>query len=265
MSIIEAIILGIIQGLTEFLPVSSSGHLEIGKVLLGVEIQESLGFTVMVHMATVLSTITVFFSEIKKLLAGIFRFKWNTETRYGFRLIVSAIPVLFVGLLLEEDVEALFNRSSNSLIIVGSALIATAILLALTSFIKPGKQKSVSMSSAFIMGIAQAVAVIPGLSRSGSTIAAGLLMKNNRAEVAQFSFLMVLIPIIGASFLKALDWSAAESSGTDSLPIIAGFIAAYISGFIACKWMINIVKKGKLIWFAVYCAAVGLISIIFSL
>lgn len=263
MSLIEAIILGIVQGLTEFLPVSSSGHLEISKVLLGVEIEESLGFTVMVHLATVLSTITVFFSDIKKLLAGIFKFKWNNEMRYGLKLIVSAIPVLFVGLLFESEVEFLFNRSANGLMLVGFALLATSFLLALTLFIQPGQQDRIPFPVAFIMGLAQALAVIPGLSRSGATIATGLLLKNNREEVAKFSFLMVLIPIIGASFLKLLDWSATGTADTATLTLIAGFLAAYISGFLACKWMINIVKKGKLIWFAVYCLAVGLIAIIF--
>jgi undecaprenyl-diphosphatase len=263
MSLIEAIILGIIQGLTEFLPVSSSGHLEIGKVLLGAEIEESLGFTVLVHLATVFSTITVFFSEIKALLAGIFKFKWNSEMRYGLKLIISAIPVLFVGLLFESEVEYLFDRSANSLVLVGIALLTTSFLLALTVLIKPGQQKRIPFPTAFIMGLAQALAVIPGLSRSGATIATGLLLKNNREEVAKFSFLMVLIPIIGASFLKLLDWSAAGTSDTSVLPLVAGFLAAYISGFLACKWMINVVKKGKLIWFAVYCLTVGLIAIIF--
>lgn len=265
MSIIEAIILGIIQGLTEFLPVSSSGHLEIGKVILGVHIQEDLGFTVMVHMATVLSTITVFFGEIKQLFRGLLRFSWNDETRYISKLLLSAIPVLFVGLLFEDEVEMIFSKSNSSLIIVGFALLATALLLGITNYIKPGQSKKIPFSDALIIGIAQALAVIPGLSRSGSTIATGLLLKNKREEVARFSFLMVLIPIIGASLLKLLDWVGTGTSDTETLPLVAGFITAYVSGFIACKWMINIVKKGKLIWFAVYCAVIGTISIIISL
>ena len=263
MSLIEAIILGIIQGLTEFLPVSSSGHLEIGKALLGVEIEESLGFTVLVHMATVLSTITVFYSEIKALLAGIFRFKWNDEMRYGAKLIFSAIPVLVVGLFFESEVEILFNRNGTGLVLVGIALLGTSLLLGLTYFIKTHSQRRISFSNAFIMGLAQALAVIPGLSRAGATIATGLLLKNNKEEVARFSFLMVLLPIIGASLLKLLDWSAEGSPETDILPLVAGFFAAYISGFLACKWMIKIVTKGKLIWFAIYCLAIGLIAIIF--
>ncbi|MEX0981911.1 MAG: undecaprenyl-diphosphate phosphatase [Bacteroidales bacterium] len=263
MSLIEAIILGIIQGLTEFLPVSSSGHLEIGKALLGVEIEESLGFTVLVHMATVLSTITVFSSEIKALLAGIFRFKWNDEMRYGAKLILSAIPVIIVGLFFESEVESLFNRNGRGLAMVGSALLGTSLLLGITYFITSRSQKRIPFSNAFIMGLSQALAVIPGLSRAGATIATGLLLKNNREEVARFSFLMVLLPIIGASLLKLLDWSAEGASETDILPLIAGFLAAYISGFLACKWMIKIVTKGKLIWFAIYCLAIGLIAIFF--
>jgi undecaprenyl-diphosphatase len=265
MRIIEAIILGILQGLTEFLPVSSSGHLEIGKAILGVNIEEDLGFTVLVHFATVLSTITVFFSEIRKLLAGLFKFSWNEETKYISKLLFSAIPVLIVGILLEEEVELLFSKSDATLVYVGIALLITAALLALTSLVQPGKHKNLPFSDAFIIGIAQALAVIPGLSRSGATIATGLLLKNNREQVARFSFLMVLVPIIGASLLKLLDWSGSGTSDTSALSLAAGFIAAYISGFLACKWMINIVKRGKLIWFAIYCSVVGLISIIFSL
>ncbi len=265
MSIIEAIILGIIQGLTEFLPVSSSGHLEIGKVILGVNIEEDLGFTVMVHFATVLSTITVFFSEIRQLMAGLFKFRWNEETKYISKLLFSAIPVLFVGILFEDEVEILFGKSDTTLVFVGIALLTTAGLLALTGLIKSGKQKKIPFSDALIIGVAQAMAVIPGLSRSGSTIATGLLLKNNREQVAKFSFLMVLVPIIGASLLKLLDWSGSGASGTGALPLAGGFIAAYISGFLACKWMINIVKRGKLIWFAIYCAVIGIISIVFSI
>jgi len=170
-----------------------------------------------------------------------------------------------VGILLEEEVELLFSKSDASLVFVGIALLITAILLALTSFIKPGQPKKLPFSDAFIIGIAQAFAVIPGLSRSGATIATGLLLKNNREQVAKFSFLMVLVPIIGASLLKLLDWSGTGTSDTGTLSLAAGFIAAYLSGFLACKWMINIVKKGKLIWFAAYCTVIGLIAIFFTL
>lgn len=274
MNIFEAIILGIIQGLTEFLPVSSSGHLEIGKALLNVQIEEDLGFTVVVHLATVLSTITVFYSEIKELAAGVFRFKWNDKMQYVTKLVISAIPVLFVGLLFKDEVESLFannevssdgSGNQHNLILVGSALLLTSLLLGITSFIKPGQTKRIPYLDAIIMGIAQAFAVIPGLSRSGSTIAAGLLMKNNREEVARFSFLMVLIPIIGASGLMVLDWIEAGTTGTGIIQLIAGFLASFISGYFACRWMINIVKKGKLIWFAIYCSLAGIISILFSL
>lgn len=262
MSLIESIILGIIQGLTEFLPVSSSGHLEIGKALLNVELEENLGFTVIVHFATVLSTITVFFKEIKILIADVFKFQWNSSTQYFVKILLSMIPVLIVGVFFQDQVEALFT---GKLILVGAALLLTAILLFLTTLIKTEGRKKIPFGDAFIMGIAQAFAVIPGLSRSGSTIASGLLLKNKRDEVARFSFLMVLIPIIGAALLKLLDWSDSPANNTDILPLIAGFFAAFISGYLACKWMINIVKKGKLIWFAIYCALIGLISIFFSI
>lgn len=270
MNALDAIILGIIQGLTEFLPVSSSGHLEIGKALLHVDIEEDLGFTVMVHLATVLSTITVFFKEIRTMLNGLFSFRWNEETSYILKLILSSVPVIFVGLFFEEEVESLFSSGLGKdhhaiLLVVGPALLLTALLLGLTTRVRSNSTKKVSFRDSVVIGIAQALAVIPGLSRSGSTIATGLLLKNNREAVARFSFLMVLLPILGASVLKISDWADADSSSAGIFPLIAGFVAAYISGFLACKWMIGIVKKGKLIWFAVYCAVIGLVSIIFSL
>jgi len=257
----EALILGLVQGLTEFLPVSSSGHLEIGKVLLNVEIKESLSFTVLVHFATVLSTITVFYKDILKLFDGLFKFKWNEETRYVSKILVSMIPVLIVGMLFREELESLF---SGNLVLVGSALMVTALLLISTQLVKPGKKK-IPFLDALLMGIAQAIATIPGISRSGATISAGLLLKNGRSEVAQFSSLMVLLPIIGAALL---DIFALSSTGTEaaiaSSSLIIGFLAAYLSGYLACRWMINLVKKGKLYWFAIYCAIVGIISIIFA-
>ncbi|HKK61917.1 MAG TPA: undecaprenyl-diphosphate phosphatase [Bacteroidales bacterium] len=261
MSIIEAILLGIIQGLTEFLPVSSSGHLELGKALLGIELEENLSFTVVVHFATVLSTITVFIKEINELIKGFFKFRWNDDMRYVMKLLLSAIPVLFVGLFFENEVAALFE---GNLFIVGGALLLTALLLALTNMIGKIQTRRIPFSDAFIMGVAQAVAVIPGISRSGSTIATGLLLKNKREDVARFSFLMVLIPIIGATLLKIMDWADTGMSGINPMTLVAGFLAAYISGFLACKWMIGIVKKGKLIWFAAYCAVIGLIAILTS-
>ena len=261
MTWLEALILGLIQGLTEFLPVSSSGHLEIGKVLLNIEVQESLSFTVLVHFATVLSTITVFFQDIKKLFAGLFQFKWNEETRYVSKILVSMIPVLIVGVLFREEVESLFT---GNLVLVGGALLITALLLISTQLVKPGKKK-IPFLDAFIMGLAQAMATIPGISRSGATISTGLLLKNGRSEVAQFSFLMVLLPIIGAALLDILSMSSSSTEvGISTSSLVIGFLAAYLSGYMACRWMINLVKKGNLYWFAIYCALVGIISIIFA-
>jgi len=257
----EAMILGLVQGLTEFLPVSSSGHLEIGKVLLDVELKENLTFTVLVHFATVLSTIAVFFKDIKRLLSGLFAFRWNEETKYVAKILFSMIPVLLVGILFREDVESLF---SGNLVLVGSALLVTAALLISTQLVKPGTRK-IPFLDALIMGVAQAIATIPGISRSGATISTGLLLKNGRSEVARFSFLMVLIPIIGAALLDILSMSANPASG--GIPVgsyVIGFLAAFLSGYLACTWMINLVKKGNLYWFAIYCAVVGIIAIIFA-
>ena len=261
MTWIEAMILGIVQGLTEFLPVSSSGHLEIGKVLLNVEVKEDLTFTVLVHFATVLSTITVFFKDIKDLGTGIFAFKWNNETKYVVKILLSMIPVLIVGILYREEVESLF---SGNLVLVGGALLVTALLLISTQLVKAGN-KNIPYLDALLMGIAQAAAVIPGISRAGATISTGLLLNNNRSEVARFSFLMVLLPIIGAALLDILSMSpSADGDSISVLPLVIGFLAAYLSGFMACRWMISLVKKGNLYWFALYCAVVGIVSIVFA-
>ncbi len=261
MTWIEALILGLIQGLTEFLPVSSSGHLEIGKVLLNVEVKEDLTFTVIVHFATVLSTITVFFGEIKELSRGLLAFRWNTETKYVARILLSMVPVLIVGILFKDEVESLF---SGNLTLVGGALLVTATLLISTQLVKPGTKK-IPYLDALLMGIAQAIAVIPGISRAGATISTGLLLKNDRSEVARFSFLMVLIPIIGAALLDILSLSSSNGEPAISAgSLIIGFLAAYISGYLACTWMIRLVKKGNLYWFALYCAVVGVVAIIFS-
>lgn len=257
----EALFLGLIQGLTEFLPVSSSGHLEIGIVLLHMEAKGSLSFTVLVHFATVLSTITVFFEDIRKLFAGVFEFKWNDETRYVSKILVSMIPVTIVGILFRKEVESLF---SENLVLVGSALLVTALLLISTQLVRTGEKK-IPFLDAFLMGIAQALATIPGISRSGATISTGLLLKNSRSEVAQFSFLMVLLPIIGAAILDILTMTPTSSSaGISITSLIVGFITAYLSGYLACRWMISLVKRGNLYWFAIYCAAVGILSIVFS-
>ncbi len=259
----EALILGIIQGLTEFLPVSSSGHLEIGKQILGVEAPDNLTFTVVVHGATVLSTIFIFRKDLANLIKGLFNFSWNEETQYIFKIAVSMIPIGIVGVFFKDYVEELFN-TDKILLLVGIMLLITATLLAFTFYAK-AKEKDISFKDAFIIGIAQTIAVLPGISRSGSTIATGLLLGNKREAVARFSFLMVLIPILGENVLSVLKDDVASTSTIGALPLIIGFISAFISGLLACKAMINLVKKGKLIYFAIYCAAVGAIAIIWGL
>ena len=260
MNWLEALILGLVQGLTEFLPVSSSGHLELGKVLLNVEAQDDITFTVVVHGATVLSTLVVFFKEVWIILKGSLKFRWNEETQYLTKIVVSMIPVLIVGLLLEDYVESFFGGKIQ---FVGIMLICTSVLLSLTWFLRRrlGEGK-IGYKSAFIMGIAQAFAVMPGISRSGATIATGILLGRNKKDVAQFSFLMVLVPIIGANLKSMFDFdSSAASMDIGSIPLLIGFLAAFISGWVACSWMVNLVKKGNLIWFAIYCLIVGLIAI----
>ncbi len=261
MNWIEAIILGIVQGLTEFLPVSSSGHLEIGQVLLGTDINQSLTFTVVVHGATVLSTIVVFFSEIIKLLKDGLTLRDKESTHYILKILISMIPVLIIGLLFKDQVEQLFL---GNLKFVGSMLILTAVFLALASLKRKEGHKSIPYLDALIIGIAQAIAVIPGISRSGATISTGILLGNKREDVARFSFLMVLLPIIGANLLDILQMENSGGSTISAMVLIAGFLAAFISGLIACRWMINIVKRGKLVYFAVYCVILGTIAIIFA-
>ncbi|MDR0605954.1 MAG: undecaprenyl-diphosphate phosphatase, partial [Bacteroidales bacterium] len=263
MTILEAIILGIIQGLTEFLPVSSSGHIVIGSELLGLSGEENLSFAIIVHAATVMSTIVILWSEIWKLLQGIFKFQWNKETQYIAKIALSMIPVLIIGLFFKDYVERLFG---NGLLIVGCCLLLTAVLLTFATVVKPQQRQSITWWDAFIIGIAQAIAVLPGLSRSGATIATGILLGNNKESVAKFSFLMVLIPILGKAILSIKDFSTtgAEMILSPSV-LLAGFIAAFVTGCIACKWMISIVKKGKLIYFAIYCALVGIISILYAI
>lgn len=261
MSWIEALILGIIQGLTEFLPVSSSGHLEIGKHLFGIQSEGSIYFTIAVHGATVLSTIVVFWKEIKTLFVKALRFEWNDETQYIAKIAISMIPVGIVGVFFKDDVKSLFT--SDNIVFVGSMLLITATFLAFTFFKKSGKRE-VTFFDAFIIGIAQSLAVVPGISRSGATIATGLLIGNNKETIAKFSFLMVLIPILGENILDVFSGEMTSSQGLGTTPLIVGFIAAFLSGLLACKWMINLVKKGKLIYFAVYCLLIGLTAIIFG-
>ena len=260
---LEAIVLGIIQGLTEFLPVSSSGHLTIGSALFGIDGDENLTFAIVVHAATVLSTIVVLWKEVSVLFKGFFSFKWNEPMQMVCKILVSMIPVAIVGLFFKDYVEKLFG---SGLLLVGCMLLVTAALLAFSYYAKPRQKEEISFKDAFIIGIAQACAVLPGLSRSGSTIATGLLLGDKKEQVAKFSFLMVIIPILGESFLSLMKGEfSPEASGISTGALVAGFLAAFISGTLACKWMINIVKKGKLIYFAYYCLAAGLFTIIYSL
>lgn len=263
MSWFQALILGLIQGLTEYLPVSSSGHLTIGANLFGLNGEENLAFTVAVHVATVLSTCVILWKEIVWLFQDFFKFKWNEGTKYIVNILISMIPVAIVGFFFKDKVEAIFG---SGLLVVGICLLITATLLAFSYFAKPRQREEISPLHAFIIGIAQAVAVLPGLSRSGSTISTGLLLGNKKEKLAQFSFLMVIPPILGEALLDVKDMLEVgvetTMAGLPTTSLIIGFIAAFVSGCLACKWMINIVKKGKLIWFAVYCAIVGLLTIV---
>ncbi len=263
MSVLEAIILGILQGVAEYLPVSSSGHLTIGSELFGIEAEDNLTFTVMVHIATVFSTLFILWKEISWIFKGLFKFQMNDETKYVINILISMVPIAVVGLFFKESVENIF---ASGLLIVGIMLMVTATLLTLTHYIKPQPKENLSRRDAFIIGVSQAIAVIPGLSRSGTTIATGLLLGNNKAKLAQFSFLMVIPPILGEALLDIIKFSqGVEVTGSISnSAMIAGFLAAFISGCIACKWMLNIVKKGKLIYFAIYCAVIGLATIIYT-
>lgn len=263
MSWIEALLLGLVQGLTEFLPVSSSGHLAIGSALLGVNGEENLTFAVAVHAATVLSTIVVLRKEVSVLFRGLFSFEWNKETQMVAKILLSMIPVGIVGLFFKDYVEAIFG---SGLLIVGCMLLVTAALLAFSYYAKPRPKEEISFKDAFIIGIAQACAVLPGLSRSGSTIATGLLLGDKKEQVAKFSFLMVIIPILGEAFLDLMKGGfSASESGISTVSLLAGFVAAFVSGTIACRWMINLVKRGKLIYFAYYCVVAGLFAIVYSL
>lgn len=276
----EAVLLGLIQGLTEFLPVSSSGHLEIGKVLLGVETSDDLLFTTMVHAATVMSTIVVFRKEIWGLLKGFFcgikgikvengALVCNDQTDYLLKIAVSMIPVFVVGVFFKDAVESLFG----SITVVGFALVATALLLFFSDYAsRPGRdsifpantyRNGISYWQAFAVGLGQAFAVIPGLSRSGTTISTGLICGVKREVMAQFSFLMVLVPILGETFLELAGGEFGASS-VGALPLVLGFLSAFLSGLFACKVMIALVKKAKLSWFALYCLIVAAVIFIFA-
>lgn len=256
----EALLLGLIQGLTEYLPVSSSGHLAIGSALFGVEGEENLAFTIIVHVATVFSTLVILWKEIAWIFKGLFKFQKNDEMRYVINILISMIPIGIVGVFFKDEVEAVFG---SGLLVVGCCLLLTACLLSFSYYYKPKQKENISKKDAFIIGLAQACAVLPGLSRSGSTIATGLLLGDDKAKLAQFSFLMVIPPILGEALLDGVKLMNGEAIAGDipALSLVVGFLAAFVSGCLACKWMINIVKKGKLIYFAIYCAIAGAVTL----
>lgn len=271
METFEALILGLLQGLTEYLPVSSSGHLAIGSHILGIEAEENLMFTVAVHVATVLSTLVVLGGEIIRLVRGTFGpfnagasglARLNADQRYMLNILVSMIPIFVVGIFFKDAVESIFGQG---LLVVGCCLLVTAGLLAYSYYGKPRQKESISLVDAFIIGVAQAVAVLPGLSRSGSTIATGLILGNNKAHMAQFSFLMVIPPILGEALLDTIkaakEGFSAAFGDLSVMALVVGFVAAFVSGIAACKWMIGIVRRGKLIYFAYYCVAVGAVTL----
>ena len=261
---IQALILGIVQGLTEYLPVSSSGHLAIISAAFGIDGEESLMFTVAVHVATVLSTLVMLWREIDWILKGLFKFQMNEETKYALNILVSMIPVGIVGLFFKDRVEEAFG---SGLLIVGVMLMLTAVLLIFSYYAKPRQKEHISLWDAFVIGVAQACAVLPGLSRSGSTIATGLMLGNKKEKLAQFSFLMVIPPILGEALLDTMKMVKGEDVMGDigMFPLAVGFLAAFLSGCFACKLMISIVKKGKLLYFGYYCAVVGVAVLVYSL
>jgi undecaprenyl-diphosphatase len=262
MSVFEAFILGMLQGLTEFLPVSSSGHIQFGAYFFGISTSENLMFTVLVHGATVLSTIIVFHKDILAIIRGIFKFEYNEETKFFLFILVSMIPVGIVGVFFKTEVEELFD---GKIVFVASMLMVTGFLLAATNFIKAEtKTGELNYLKAFIIGLAQAFAVIPGISRSGATIATGLIAGVEKKEATRFSFLMVIIPILGASFLQVLDIieNPSITGNTSAAALGVGFVSALFFGIIACRWMIKIVQKGKLIYFAAYCFIVATIVLV---
>lgn len=261
---LQALILGLIQGLTEYLPVSSSGHLAIGSYLFGINGEDNLALTIVVHVATVLSTFVILWSEIDWIFRGLFKFKMNDETKYFLNIVVSMIPIGIVGVFFKDTVEEIFG---SGLLIVGCMLLLTALLLTFSYFAKPRVKENISWKDALIIGLAQACAVMPGLSRSGSTIATGLMLGNKKEKMAQFSFLMVIPPILGEALLDVIKMAKGDNPFSDvsAIALVVGFVAAFVSGCMACKWMINIVKKGKLIYFGIYCAIAGAVTIICSL
>lgn len=262
MDFLEAILLGIIQGLTEFLPVSSSGHLELGKALLGIS-EGGLLFSIVVHGATALSTVVVFWKDILQILRGLLQFKWNEELRFAMLMVFSMVPVGIAGLLFEEQIEAFFEGNIR---FVGFMLLITGGLLLLTERVQVQDGAKVSFRNALIIGLAQAAAIFPGISRSGATISTALLLKVDRSYAARFSFLMVIPPILGVNLLKIKEVVSGEAvvEQVSGWVLMAGFLSAFVVGILACKWMIKIVRNSKLRWFAFYCFAVGLAAIISS-
>lgn len=261
MSLLEAIILGIIQGLTEFLPVSSSGHIEIGTYLLGVQTSDNLLFSIIVHAATALSTIVIFRQTILEIIRDLFKFQWNESTQFAAKIVLSMIPVGIVGLLFEDKIESLFG---GNITFVASMLLITGVLLTITYYTRDGDSK-VTFGKAIIIGLAQAIAIMPGISRSGATIATALYLGVDKNKATRFSFLMVLPPILGAALLKTIEFAKAPEAlagSISNLALIAGFIAAFVAGLVACQWMIAIVRKGKLIYFAIYCFIIASVVLI---
>ncbi len=261
MEVIDAILLGIIQGLTEFLPVSSSGHLELGKALLGDESlpKESLLFTVVLHFATALSTIVVFRKDILAIVRGIFKFKWNEETSFVAKIALSMVPAAAVGIFFEDELEQLFG---GQILLVGLMLIVTALLLFLADRAK-NTGKKVSFLDALVIGVSQAIAILPGVSRSGATISTSVLLGNDKTKAARFSFLMV-VPLIFGKIAKDLLGGELTYDSQQALPMVVGFVAAFVSGLLACTWMIRLVKRSKLTYFAIYCFVVGVAAAIIA-
>jgi len=262
MNLLEPIVLGIIQGLTEFLPVSSSGHLEICKVIFGetMAAEESMLMTVVLHAATALATMVVFYKEIGEILRGLFQFEWNEDAKFAAKIVLSMIPAAFVGLVFDDQIEALF---SGDLLLVGAMLIVTGVLLFLADRAK-NTDKDVSFAHAAMIGIAQAIAILPGISRSGATISTSVLLGIDRMKAAKFSFLMV-VPLILGKMAKDLLDGGFTGLGGQGLPLVVGFIAAFITGIIACKWMLALVRKCQLWWFSLYCFLIGVIAIGYQL
>lgn len=262
MTLIEAFLLGMVQGLTEFLPVSSSGHIQIGAFLFGIDPKENLLFSVLVHGATVLSTIVVLRKDIADIITQLLKFEWNKETKFVVNIFISMIPVFIVGMFFKEQVEAFFQKQ---IIFVAAMLMITGLLLSATQFLKTfDNNGEVTPLKAFIIGMAQAFAVLPGISRSGATIATGMILGVEKEEATKFSFLMVILPILGISFLQVKEIIESPAVAT-SIPIsslIVGFFSALIFGILACRWMLSIVRKGKLMYFATYCFIVATIIII---